>query len=77
MKDYTNSHISTLIDERIHHARDRRIMKLHYVDGLSADFISRIDQDRTDVPAELRIDIQPRQISRILSDRILEIAPYL
>lgn len=77
MKPYTNSRISELIDEHIHNARDRRIMKLYYVDGLSADFLARIDQGRRDVPPELRIDIQARQISRILSDRLLEIEPYL
>ena len=75
--EYTNSQITALIDEHIHSARDRRILKLHYVDGLSADFISRIDQGKKDVPPEIRIEIQPRQISRILSDRLLEIMPYL
>ena len=76
-KEYTNSQICALIDEHIHHARDRRIMKLHYVDGLSADAISRLDDNRKDVPPEIRIDIQPRQISRVLSDRLLEIYRYL
>jgi len=75
--EYTNSQITALIDEHIHSARDRRIMKLHYVDGLSADFISRIDQGKKDIPPEIRIDIQPRQISRILSDKLLLIAPFL
>lgn len=75
--EYTNSQIEALIDEHIHNARDRRIMKLHYVDGLSADFISRIDRNKTDVPEEIRIDIQPRQISRILSNKLLKIKPYL
>ena len=75
--EYTNSKIEALIDEHIHNARDRRIMKLHYVDGLSADFISRIDRNKTDVPEEIRIDIQPRQISRILSNKLLKIKPYL
>ena len=77
MKEYTNSQFEKLIDEHIHHARDRRIMKLHYIDGLSADFISKIDEKRTDIPPEIKIEILPRQISRILSDRLLEIAPYL
>ena len=77
MTDYTNSQIAHLIDEHIHHARDRRIMKLHYVDGLSAEIISRLDENKKDVPLEIKIQIQPRQISRILSDRLLEIEPYL
>lgn len=41
MKDYTNSQITHLIDEHIHNKRDREIMKLHYVDGISADTISK------------------------------------
>jgi len=77
VKEYTNSQIEHLIDERIHHARDRRIMKLHYVDGMSADAISRIDENKKDVPPQIKIEIQPRHISRILSDRLLEISPYL
>lgn len=64
---YTNSRITYLIDEHIHHKRDREIMKMHYVDGLSADAISRVKG----------IDLTPRRISQILSDRLLEIAPYL
>lgn len=67
MKNYTNSFITYLIDEHIHNARDRQIMKLHYVDGVSADSISKMED----------IDLTPRRISQILSDRLLEIAPYL
>ena len=67
MKDYTNSQITFLIDEHIHNKRDRTIMKLHYVDGLSADAIANISG----------IDLTPRRISQILSDRLLEIAPFL
>ena len=65
MKDYTNSHITFLIDEHIHNKRDREIMKMHYVDGLSAEVIAD------------SIDLTPRRISQILSDRLLEIAPFL
>ncbi len=67
MKNYTNSHITFLIDEHIHSKRDREIMKLHYVDGISAEKI-----------AEMKgIELTPRRVSAILSDRLLEIAPYL
>ena len=67
MKSYTNSHITFLIDEHIHNKRDREIMKLHYVDGISAEKI-----------AEMKgIELTPRRVSAILSDRLLEIAPYL
>lgn len=67
MKSYTNSHITYLIGEHIHNKRDREIMKLHYVDGISAEKI-----------AEMKgIELTPRRVSAILSDRLLEIAPYL
>lgn len=65
MKNYTNSQITFLIDEHIHNARDRQIMKLHYVDGISAEKIAE------------KYDLTPRRVSAILSDRLLEIAPYL
>lgn len=65
MKDYTNSHITFLIDEHIHSKRDREIMKMHYVDGLSAEVIAD------------SIDLSPRRISQILSDRLMEISPFL
>lgn len=77
MKKYTNSQITFLIDEHVHNVRDRRIMKLHYVDGMSADAISKIDENNKDIPPEIKIEIQPRHISRILSDKLLEIDPYL
>ena len=65
MKDYTNSHVTFLIDEHIHNKRDREIMKMHYVDGLSAEMIAN------------QIDLSPRRISQILSDRLMEISPFL
>lgn len=65
MKDYTNSRIEYLINEFIHHKRDREIMKMHYIDGISADEISKI------------VDLTPRRVSQILSDRLLEIDRYL
>ena len=67
LKEYTNSRITYLINEHIHNKRDREIMIMHYVDGLSADVISRQDG----------IDLTPRRISQILSDRLLEISKYL
>ena len=67
VKYYTNSRITYLIDEYIHHKRDREIMKMHYVDGMSADAISQVDG----------IDLTPRRISQILSDRLLEISSFL
>jgi len=35
MFDYTNSQISTLIDEHIHNERDRKIMKRRLCDGIT------------------------------------------
>ena len=34
MKEYTNSEISAVIDEHIHNARDRDILKSRLIDGL-------------------------------------------
>lgn len=34
MKEYTNSQISALIDEHIHSARDREILKRRLIDGV-------------------------------------------
>lgn len=72
MKEYTNSRITYLIDEHIHHKRDREIMKMHYVDGISAEIIAK-EIGKGDLQKELT----PRRVSQILSDRLLEIAPYL
>ena len=65
MKAYTNSRITHLIDEHIHSKRDREIMKMHYVDGISADEIAK------------KVDLTPRRVSQILSDRLLEIDRFL
>lgn len=35
MKEYTNSQMAALIDEHIHNARDRDILKARYIDGLT------------------------------------------
>lgn len=76
-KKYTNSGIIRAINEHIHSARDRRIMILHYVDGLSADAISRIDEKRKDIPSGYRIELEPRSISRIIQNRLAEIENFL
>lgn len=34
MMDYTNSHISEVIDEYIHSERDRKILKRRLIDGI-------------------------------------------
>lgn len=65
--EYTNSRITYLINEYIHNKRDREIMILHYVDGVSADQIAKMKS----------VDLTPRRVSQILSDRLLEISKYL
>lgn len=35
MKEYTNTQISSLIDEHIHSARDRAILKRRLIDGIT------------------------------------------
>ncbi len=42
MKQYSNSEISTLIDEYIHVDRDRRILKARLIDGLTFDELSPV-----------------------------------
>lgn len=38
--EYRNSDISRVIDEIIHSARDRRILKFRFIDGLTYDRIA-------------------------------------
>lgn len=40
MKEYTNSDISNAIDEHIHSARDRAILKRRYIDGICYEPLS-------------------------------------
>lgn len=61
MKEYTNSQISALIDEHIHSARDRDILKLRFIGGYTYDVISEKIYDIHKIP------ISPRQISSIIS----------
>lgn len=39
MFEYTNSQISSLIDEHIHNSRDRELLKSRYIDGLTYERI--------------------------------------
>lgn len=38
--EYTNSQMSALIDEHIHHIRNRAILKMRYLDGMTYDQIA-------------------------------------
>lgn len=54
MTDYTNSDISTLIDEYIHSDRDRRILKRRLIDGICYE------------PLAEEFDLSVSQIKRII-----------
>lgn len=65
MRDYTNSEIEYLIDEHIHSARDRLILKLCYIDGHSHEAIAE------------KVDLSPRRVSAIISECTLKLSDYL
>lgn len=54
MPTYTNSAMRDYIDENVHKARDRRILKLKYIDGLTHEKIAE------------EVDMSPRQIDTII-----------
>lgn len=65
--DYTNSEMENIIDEHIHSARDRLILKLCFIDGVSHEKISEHED----------VDLTPRQVSNIISKGSLVIVKYL
>ena len=52
--DYRNSEISRVIDDYIHSARDRRVLKLRFIDGLTYEKIAQ------------EMDMSVRQIQNII-----------
>lgn len=54
MKDYTNSEMIALIDEHIHSARDREILKARLIDGICFE------------PLAEMFDLSVRQVKRIV-----------
>lgn len=63
MRDYTNSEIATAIDEHIHNAKYREILKSRYIDGLTFDRLAE------------EYHMSPRQIMNIVrkyGDKILK-----
>lgn len=54
MMDYSNSHISEIIDEWIHSERDRAILKRRLVDGIVYDKLAE------------EFDLSVRQIKKIV-----------
>lgn len=71
MKNYTNSQIAALIDEHIHSARDRDILKMRFIDGFTYSVISDRIFEKHKVP------ISPRQISSIISRDMAKLSTYL
>ena len=63
--EYTNSEMEALISEHIHSQRDRDILRMCFVDGITHEKISEI------------IDLSPRQVSNIISKNSLTIVKYL
>lgn len=62
MKDYTNSEITALIDEHIHSARDREILKDRFVNGMIYEALAE------------KYELSVRQVKNIvyrLGDKIL------
>ena len=54
MREYTNSQVDYLISEYIHSKRDREILKLRFIDGLTYEQISE------------QIDMSVRQVKNII-----------
>ena len=54
MREYTNTEIAAIIDEHIHSARDRAILKARYIDGLCFE------------PLAEKFDISVSQAKRII-----------
>ena len=64
---YTNSEMENIIDEYIHSARDRLVLKLCFIDGISHEKISEYKE----------VDLTPRQVSNIISKGSIVIAEQL
>ena len=54
---YTNSEMESIIEEHIHSSRDRLILKLCFIDGITHEKISEHPE----------IELSPRQVSNIIS----------
>ena len=65
MVDYTNSQISSLIDEHIHHALHRQMLKDRLIDGMTYEQIAE------------KHDMSVRQIKNIIYKSTDKILKYL
>lgn len=64
---YTNSEMEKIINENIHSKRDRLILKMCFIDGITHEKISEHED----------IDLTPRQVSYIISKHSIVIAKCL
>ena len=64
---YTNSEMEHIIDEYIHSARDRLVLKICFIDGITHEKISECKE----------INLTPRQVSNIISKGSIVIAEQL
>lgn len=72
--NYTNSQMSALIDEHIHKKRDRLILKLHFIDGLSADEIAG---HKEVISLNKGVDLSTRWVYTIISRSMGVISKFL
>ncbi len=63
MRDYTNSQMEHIIDEFIHNKRDRKLLKMCFIDGITHENIA----------SDKEINLTPRQVSRLISDYSIEL----
>ena len=62
MDDYTNSQISSLIDEHIHHALHRKMLKDRLIDGMTYEQIA----EKHDITARQTKNIIYKSMDRII-----------
>lgn len=67
MQEYTNSQIEHLIDEYIHNRRNRKILKMHFIDGETYESIG----------ADKEVERTPRQVGYIIEKCSAELAKHL
>lgn len=65
MKDYSNSHITFVIDEYIHSERDRNILKRRLIDGLTFEMLAE------------EFDLSSRQVNRIVYKNLTYLIKYI
>lgn len=65
MMEYLNSQFIHVVNERIHNKRDREILTLHYVEGMTLADISVL------------YGLSRRHVARICSNNLAKISKYL